>query len=341
MKFLPINMNTRPLTSTEAVQGPWTQAARQYALDQAVESHYRTYFGRAMKQRNWSPWHDLPLDEIRERRHQLSGDTFNLIEGFLGVEEYVGDYVQEGLELFRNSRTRRNIHLQWGAEEARHSVAWELVLQHSQARTEEQLATYVNKVRETRWRLQHHPGAGTPLGSTAYAMVQERATFFHYQEVRLRIRKEYGLPSAPTPEERQRGYEIGASEAFRLVAQDEAAHHGLFLRIVQSALKYLPSLTCDTLRQVFAGFEMPALRFLPNSRVFLRTIKRTGLYSSSVHKEKIHEPLLKSLGLEDHQAFEKAAQLSHSLPLHFDPERTKLCRTGEWEISPAQPSASA
>ncbi|MGE0681070.1 MAG: hypothetical protein AB7P69_09260 [Candidatus Binatia bacterium] len=341
MKFPSIDTNAHSPASLAAVKGPWTQAARQYALDQAVESHYRTYFGRAMKQRNWSPWHDLPFDEMRERSHQLSEDTLNLIEGFLGVEEHVGDYVQEGLEMFHNNRTRRNMHLQWGAEEAKHSVAWELVLQYSQARTEEQLAAYLNKVRETRWQPQQHSGIETPLGSTAYAMVQERATFFHYQEVRLRIRKEYGLPPAPTPEERQRGYEIGASEAFRLVGQDEAAHHGLFLRIVQSALKYLPSLTCDTLAQVFAGFEMPALRFLPNSRAFLRAIKRTGLYSSSVHKEKIHDPLLKSLGLDDHQAFERAVHLSHALPPHLDPDHTKLCRTGEWEITPAQLSASA
>jgi acyl-[acyl-carrier protein] desaturase len=341
MKFPSSNMNAHPSAALEAVKGPWTYAARQHALDQEVESHYLTYFGRAMKQRNWSPWHDLPLEEMRAHSYQLSEDTLNLIEGFLGVEEHVGDYVQEGLEMFRNHRTRRNMHLQWGAEEARHSVAWELVLQHSQARTEEQLAAYMNKVRETQWQPQQHAGLDTPLGSTAYAMVQERTTFFHYQEVRLRIRKEYGLPPAPTSEERQRGYEIGASEAFRLVGQDEAAHHGLFLRIVQSALKYLPSLTCDTLRHVFAGFEMPALRFLPNSRAFLRAVRRTGLYSSSIHKEKIHDPLLKSLGLDDQQAFEKAVQLSHTLPHHLDPERAKLCRTGEWEITPAQLSASA
>lgn len=30
-----------------------------------------------------------------------------------------------------------------------------------------------------------------------YAKVQERTTFFHYQAVRTRIRREYGLPPAP------------------------------------------------------------------------------------------------------------------------------------------------
>ena len=319
----------------EIMTNPWTHEARQQAFDQEVQQHGISYFGRAMKQRNWSPWHDLPLEEMRERGHQLSEDTQNLIEGFLGVEEHVGDYVQVGIEIFRDNRTRRNIHLQWGAEEAKHGVAWELVLQHSLARTEGQIAAYLEEGRTSRWSQTQHPGIETPLGTTAYTMVQERTTFFHYQEMRARIREEYGLPKNPTFEERQRGYEIGASEAFRLVAQDELTHHSLFLQIVRSALKYLPSATFDALKKVFTNFEMPVLRFLPNARAFLRAIKRTGLYSSSVHQEKIQAPLLKSLGLDDHHAFEKAARFVHALPDHISPDCIKLSRTGQWEIASA------
>ena len=321
--------------------GPWTQEARQQAFDRAVQGHGISYFGQALKQRNWSPWHDLPLEEMRERGHQLSEDTHNLVEGFLGVEEHVGDYVQEGVEIFRDNRTRRNIHLQWGAEEARHGVAWELVLKHSCARTETQIAAYLEEGRVSRWSQNQHPGVETPLGTTAYAMMQERATFFHYQEMRSRIREEYGLPRSPTLEERQRGYEVGASEAFRLVAQDELAHHGLFLQIVRSALKYFPSMMFDVLKQVFTNFEMPVLRLLPNTRAFLRSIKRTGLYNSRIHKEKIYNPLLKSLGLDDQQAFEKAGQLARTLPSDVSPECIKLCRTGQREIAPVQALASA
>jgi len=316
------------------VIGPWTPEARRRAFDQAVREHCIAYFARAMKQRNWSPWHDLPLGEMRERGHQLSEDTVHLIEGFMGVEEYVGDYVQTGIDIFRENRTRRNMHVQWGAEEARHSVAWELVLRHSSARTEEQLATYLGKVRDSRWSRQQHAGVGGPLQTTVYAMVQERATFFHYQAVRARIREEYGLPPAPTFEERRRGREIGASEAFRLVGQDELAHHGLFLQIVRSALKYLPTPTCDALSQVFADFKMPALRFIPNSRAYLRAVRRTNLYSGSIHMEKVHKPLLKSLGFDDQQAFENAARMSHALPMHVSPDAVKCSHAGEWTISP-------
>ncbi|MSQ47181.1 MAG: hypothetical protein EXR78_02145 [Deltaproteobacteria bacterium] len=315
------------------VAGPWTPEARQLAFDRAVHEHYLSYFARAVKQRNWSPWHDLPVEEMHARGHLLSEDTANLIEGFMGVEEFVGDYVQEGLIAFHESRARRNLHLQWGAEEARHGVAWELLLKHSHARTEAQLTEYLDKIRDSHWRQQQHAGVESLLATTIYAMVQERTTFYHYQEVRARVRAEYGLPIAPTGEERERGYEIGASEACRLVTQDELAHHSLFLHLVRSSLKYFPSLTCDTLTQVFAGFSMPALRFIPKVRTYLRSVKRTNLYSESIHEEKVHKPVLNSLGFEDQQAFEHAVRCAHSLPEHFNPEEVRLHRTGEWLVT--------
>ena len=71
--------------------------------------------------------------------------------------------------------------------------------------------------------------------------------------------------------------EIGAVEACRLVGRDELAHHILFLRLVQSHLKYFPSRTCEELQKVFAGFTMPPLRVLPNRRAFLRAVRRPPL----------------------------------------------------------------
>jgi acyl-[acyl-carrier-protein] desaturase len=320
----------------EVITGPWTPEARQRAFEREVLGHYIDYFGRSLQQRNWSPWHNLPLQEMQERGHQLSPETIHMIEGFLGVEEYVGDYVMEGLHMFRNDRTRRNLQLQWGAEESKHGVAWELVLKHSGVRTEDQLNAYLTAIRTHSWSSMQHAGIDTPLGANVYAMVQERATYYNYQEMRARIREEYGLPAAPTPEEQSRGYEVGAAEAFRLVALDEVTHHGIFLKIVQSALKYFPSNTFDTLSTVFAGFEMPALRFIPNSRAYLRAVKRTRFYSGAIHEEKVHNPILKTLGLEGNAAFEKAVQLARRLPDNLGPDNVKLSRSGEWVVGYSQ-----
>jgi acyl-[acyl-carrier-protein] desaturase len=324
----------------EIIKGPWTREARQMALDREVLEHYIEYFGRAMQFRNWSPWHNFPLDEMRQWGQKLSQETFHLIDGFLGVEEYVGDYVMEGLEMFRDNRTRRNMQLQWGAEEAKHGLSWELVLKHSLGRTEEQLKTYLNKVREYRWSVKQHPGADSPLGVTAYAMVQERATFFNYQEMRARIREEYGVPTNPTPEEQSRGCEVGASEAFRVVALDEIAHHTIFLKIVQSHVKYFPSMTFEVLSSVFKGFDMPSFRFIPNARRFILTLGRTGFNTVAMYREKVHNPVLKSLGLENHEAFDKAVQLARKLPENLGPDIVTLSRTGEWVMGFSQaPSA--
>jgi acyl-[acyl-carrier-protein] desaturase len=319
----------------EIVKGPWTRAARQQALDREILGHYIEYFARALNTRNWSPWHNFPLDEMRTLGHKLSQETVHLIEGFLGVEEYVGDYVLESMRIFRDVRTRRNMQLQWGAEEAKHGVAWELVLKNSLVRTEEQLTAYLDRVRDFRWSPDQHPGMDNPLGFSAYAMVQERATYFNYQEVRARIRDEYGLPPNPTPEEKQRGCEVGASEAFRVVGIDEIAHHGIFLKVVQAHIRYFPSQAFESLSAVFKGFHMPALHIIPNAREFLRAVRRTKLYSGPIHHEHVHNPVLQSLGLDNDDSFERAVQAVRLLPEGLGPDSVALSRTGEWVLSAA------
>ena len=92
----------------EIVQSPWTHNARQRALDHEVMAYTIAYVGRAMQSRNWSPWHNLPLAEMEQLGHRLSPETIHLIEGFFGVEEYVGDYVQESLAVFHHNWTRRH-----------------------------------------------------------------------------------------------------------------------------------------------------------------------------------------------------------------------------------------
>lgn len=331
---LPLNFHL-----PEVIKGPWTREARQAALERDLLGHYIEYFGKALTHRNWSPWHNFPLDEMRQWGHKLGAETVHLIEGFLGVEEYVGDYVLESMKMFRDDRLRRNMQLQWGAEEAKHGVAWELVLKHSLVRTEEQLKAYLDKVRAFRWSPAQHPGMETPLGFAAYAMVQERATYFNYQELRARIRDEYGLPANPTPEELSRGYEVGASHAFKTVGVDEIAHHGIFLKVVLTSLRYFPSATFEALQKVFRGFQMPAVELLPNARPFLRAVRRTAIYSGPIHREQVHNPVLKALGLDDDGAFERAVQAIRLLPEGLGPDALRLSRTGEWVV--AQGGAAA
>jgi acyl-[acyl-carrier-protein] desaturase len=323
-----------PVEAPNILSGPWTREARERAISEEVRLAYIDYFRKAVKTRNWFPWDDLPLAEMRERGHLLSEDTVTLIESFLGIEDYVGDYVADAINIVGKIRARRNISLVWGMEEAKHAESWELVLLHSGVRTQKQIDEYRDKVNAHTWTMgENHPGFDTPLGVAVYAMVQERATFFNYDELRKRIRAEYGLPEQATPEERQRGKQIGAAGAFKIVANDEIAHHGMFLRIVDIYKKYLPEETLDMVFRVLGGFNMPALYLLPNESEMKAALERTRLYTPLKHGRSVANPVLDALGLENKRALERAVQHAKLLPTGLGPEHVALSRSGEFVVS--------
>src|SRR5436190_10652901 len=101
------------------VPGPWTREAREQAIRRETRDAFIGYFRKAIKTRNWTPWDDFPLDEMREFGDRLSEDTVTIIEAYLGVEDYVGDYVQDGLSILP-TRERRGLQIAWGNEELKH-----------------------------------------------------------------------------------------------------------------------------------------------------------------------------------------------------------------------------
>ncbi len=320
--------------------GPWTREARERAISAEVHDAYIDYFRKAVKVRNWFPWDDLPLAEMRERGHLLSDDTVTLIESFLGIEDYVGDYVADAINIVGKMRARRNISLIWGMEEAKHAESWALVLLHSGVRTQKQIDEYLEKVNAHTWTMgENHPGFDTPLGVAVYAMVQERATFFNYDELRKRIRSEYGLPEQATPEERQRGKQIGAAGAFKIVSTDEIAHHAMFLRIVDIYKKYLPEETLDMVFRVLNGFNMPALYLIPNASDLKDALQRTKLYTPLKHGRSVANPVLDLLGFDNKRALERAVQQAKLLPPGLGPEHVSLSRSGEFVVS-MQPNST-
>jgi acyl-[acyl-carrier-protein] desaturase len=316
------------------VDGPWTHEARERAAAREAHLAFVRYFRKAMKVRNWTPWEDLPLAEMHERGHLLSEDTLTIVQAYLGVEDYVGDYVEDGLNMLHNRRERRNLQIAWGMEELKHAEAWELVLLHSERRTAEELRTYRDEVLTHKWTMrENHPGMDTPLGVAAYAMLQERATYFNYDEMRKRIRSEYGLPENPTPAERARGTQIGAAGAFKTVATDEIAHHGIFLELIRIYMRYLPYETLDALLTVFNGFTMPALYLIPNGSELAAAMERTLLHTPRKQIKMVNNPVLDSLGFERKRALERAVQEAKMLPAGLGPEHIAISRTGEFVLS--------
>jgi acyl-[acyl-carrier-protein] desaturase len=315
------------------VRGPWTHQARLDAIEKESRLSFEGYFTKAMKVRNWVP-NELPIKEMHEYGHLLSPDTVTMIQAYLGVEEYVGDYVQEGLELFSNNRVRRNLQLAWGMEELKHGWAWELVLLHSEQRTEVQLKEYIEEVLSHRWSMrENHPGLETPIGVLCYTMVQERATYFNYDEMRKRIRHEYGLPERASPEERRRGHQIGAAGAFQIVGRDEIAHHGIFLDLARIHLRYLPDETLETMMKVFRGFTMPAMDLIPDSTELEEAMRRTKLHTPRKQVTEVNNPILDALGFENRRALERGVQEAKKLPPGLGPEHVSLSRSGEFVLS--------
>ena len=315
------------------VPGPWTHEGRMLAIQKESRQSFEGYFTKAMKVRNWVP-NELPIAEMHRLGHKLSPDTVTMIQAYLGVEEYIGDYVQEGLELFHNNRVRRNLQLAWGMEELKHGWAWELVLLHSEQRTEAQLNEYIEEVLSHKWSMrENHPGLDTPLGVLCYTMVQERATYFNYDEMRKRIRQEYELPERATPEERKRGYQIGAAGAFQIVGRDEIAHHGIFLDLVRIHLRYLPEETLETLGKVFGGFTMPALDLIPNGEALEEAMRRTKLHTPRKQVTEVNNPILNALGFDGRRALERGVQEAKKLPPGLGPEFVAMSRSGEFVLS--------
>jgi acyl-[acyl-carrier-protein] desaturase len=324
----------RTIGHPHVIEGPWTDEARTRAIQDEVREAYISYFRKAVKTRNWFPWDDLPLNEMKERGHLLSEDTITMIEAFLGIEDYIGDYVEDAINIVRGDRERRNISIIWGMEEVKHAESWELVLLHSGVRTPEQIRDYRDAVGTHRWTMgENHPGFDTPLGIAVYAMVQERATYFNYEELRKRIRIEYGLPEQSTPEERKRGQQYGAAAAFNIVARDEIAHHAMFLKLVSIYMKYKPEETLDMIFKVLSGFNMPALYLIPNEVALREALQRTKMYTPLKHGRSVANPVLDALGFENKRALERAVQQAKLLPTGLGPAHVAIGRSGDFVLS--------
>jgi acyl-[acyl-carrier-protein] desaturase len=313
--------------------GPWTREARMQAIDKESRAAFEAYFHKAMKVRNWTP-NELPIAEMHKLGAHLSDDTVTIIQAYLGVEDFVGDYVEDGLNLLHNNRVRRNLQLAWGMEELKHAWAWELVLLKSGRRTEQELAAYRDEVLSHKWTMrENHPGLDTPLGVVCYAMVQERATYFNYDEMRKRIREEYGYPARATPDERRNQVQVGAAGAFQIVARDEIAHHGIFLELVRIHMRYLPLETSEMLLKVLTGFTMPALNLIPDAGKLEEAMRRTRLHTPRNQVTNVNNPVLNALGFTNKKALERAVQQAKVLPGGLGPEHTVLSETGEWVLS--------
>lgn len=248
------------------------------------------------QQHDWSLV-DLPVNEMQENGQKLSSTTGEIARAFMGIEKQLPNYMKAGRNELSGNPSRIMLLNRWGFEEERHEPTLRLALVESGINTEEEIDDYNAKVLQKPWSNTNHQGMDNALGSVAYTMFQERATYINYRGLLRFIRQDYGLPQTLTDEERKRGQQVGAAEAIDKISKDELGHHVINLQIVRIYHKYFPEYTEGKIRQVLEGFRMPALDSLPNRREFIRALARTRIYDGTVHRQQVVEPILKALNL--------------------------------------------
>jgi len=122
-------------------------AANNQELEKRLYSLFRDFVTKAEKKRRWF-LEDIPWDRTNPR---MPPAIVSIVESFTVVELYVPDYVALALPMIRENRAWSAIHLNWGYEETKHSIALEDWLVRAGHRTEEQLLELKGRVFEKTW----------------------------------------------------------------------------------------------------------------------------------------------------------------------------------------------
>ena len=309
-------------------QGAWTHESRVLALKDEIRTAFTGYFHGSMKERNWVPWDAVPIEEIRQRIGTLSADTKTLCRGLLGIEDYVGEYVRDSLDMLKGWRGQRNLHLAWGAEELKHSEALSLLLIND-GEDEAEVSAFRNAVLSHRWFLaREQPGAKSPLGLICYSLLQERTTCVLYEALRRRVRGESGLAEEPTEAEHERGIETGAAGVFSLILRDERAQFAVFAEIARSYLRFFPQETLESLQHALHHFDLPGLETIPGAEHFTDALERTGLLNAAHFAREVRDVVLTALGFVGPDALARAAEEAQQLNAEGDPHAVSFGSDG-------------
>lgn len=309
-------------------QTTWTHESRVLALKEEVRTAFIGYFHGSMKERNWVPWDAVPIEEIRQRIGTLSADTKTLCRGLLGIEDYVGEYVRDSLDMLKGWRGQRNLHLAWGAEELKHSEALSLLLIND-GEDETEVSAFRNAVLSHRWFLaREQPGARSPLGLICYSLFQERTSCVLYEALRRRVRGESGLTEEPTEAEHERGVETGAAGVFSLILRDERAQFAAFVEIARSYLRFFPQETLESLQHALHHFDLPGLETIPGAEHFTDALERTGLLTAAHFAREVRDVVLAALGFAGPEALARAAEEARQLTAEGDPHAVSFGTNG-------------
>lgn len=289
---------------------------RQWIIQKTFLGLYRWYVAESQKKRGWNA--DLDFDGGQFRSHH-SEEAWKVMQGFFAFEQYVPDYVSPITQLVRQCHSRSYFHLQWGAEEAKHSRAWADALIFFRHRTCVWMEEYRRDLMCNEWTLSWDD----QLHMFVYTVFQEWATRLDYRNFGLLARGTEAYPIADPILER----------VCSTLVTNGAAHYHFFLDGVRLYLYYFSSETLEAVLDVLRHFTMPAQNIVPGWNQVAEAIYRIGIYGPHKFRKGVVEVIFANLSLVVRRSMEAGLKASRLVPK----ESGTLHSTAIWETcAPAQ-----
>lgn len=245
-------------------------------LERRFFAAYKEFFDHAEAKRRWNLREDIPWAETK--RGGIDEKLVSIVEAFWAVEMYIPDYNGKILSSFRRHRGFAWFQLNWGYEEAKHSMALEEWLVRSGHRTERQVEELSDRLLQKQWEMPHD----TARQMFIYTMIQELATQVSYLGLE-RVTRESRDPAL--------------SKMLLLIAADEGNHHRFFTDVVKIFLEHDREGTLDDFAWVLSKFEMPAHHIIPDWSRYGENIEGAGVYTGKVFVRRVLMPVLERLGV--------------------------------------------
>ena len=204
---------------------------------------YMEFFEIAERKRRWNLWDSIPWEDLDPELTD-EGDGIRL-ETFCGVELYVPDYTEHGLNVSRDDFGQAWFAANWGYEESKHALVFREYLMRTGLRTEEQMLDYEDEIFSRKWI----SPAATARQTSIYGTFQEIATYHIYGQQRAKAKRE--------------GNKV-LQRIMRLVGADEAAHASFYRKAVNIFMADDPEGTLEDLAHIVMTFEMPGAPLIPN-----------------------------------------------------------------------------
>ncbi|CAN1513187.1 Fatty acid desaturase, type 2 [Fimbriimonadaceae bacterium] len=281
--------------------GNYSIQERWLCLERCLYGLYRWYTEKSQRARNWNPDTSIEWSKVRTDHTE----EFNtILRGFYAVEQYIPDYVSEGLKMFRQSYGRVQFHLRWGAEEERHSDLWRNSLIFTKAMTTDEIEEYSYNLRGQQWHLPWED----PIHMFFYTVFQERATQINYLNLGLVAKGNWNASTLTTD------YDPVFVDACRFIAMDESAHYAFFLEGCWLLMYFFPERATEVCVEVLRHFAMPARHIIPDYDEFATILHKSAIFGMRQYSRDVAKVALEALGIDDLKAVEAGIRASRRVP---------------------------